>query len=350
MLKPSALLTQPPTPQANLSPAAIVHAIRSISAERASEGIRERFVAEMAQLFPLSRVRFLTPARNGKLNQPLRCDIQGGDRAPHLRWHREPVRGVIAQGPLARCMSDLAHHRVDDGQAMDYLTITDHNRVTEIIELRHAFGSRTDAGLLHEIAGVYQNFLALLSAQERDSLTGISNRAAFDAKLSAVAQSLRGKPPGDRHAPHWWLMMIDADHFKQVNDTFGHLIGDEVLLLIAQAMQHCFRQVDGTYRYGGEEFAVILSPCTHQDALRLAERLRKHIAWTRFPQVGQVTVSIGLAPIDHFDHVATIVGRADKALYSAKRHGRNCVIDNLEQWRSAHATAAMPSSSVELFD
>ncbi len=120
-------------------------------------------------------------------------------------------------------------------------------------------------------------------------------------------------------------MVLDIDHFKRVNDTYGHLIGDEVLLLVARLMRSCFRYSDQLYRFGGEEFVILMRCDGDADALRVLERLRGIFESHRFPQVGHITVSIGVTQVFHNDIPSEAFGRADEAVYHAKSHGRNQV-------------------------
>jgi diguanylate cyclase (GGDEF)-like protein len=118
---------------------------------------------------------------------------------------------------------------------------------------------------------------------------------------------------------------IDIDHFKEVNDRFGHLHGDEVLVILARILQSSFRKTDLIYRFGGEEFVVIVYVDDRGDAEMTFERLRRSIENHVFPQVGKVTVSIGITEIKDTSIPVELLGRADQALYYAKTHGRNQV-------------------------
>ena len=122
-----------------------------------------------------------------------------------------------------------------------------------------------------------------------------------------------------------FLGEIDIDHFKQVNDNFGHPYGDEVLLIVARLMQATFRKSDLVYRFGGEEFVVIVASEDEAGAMHSFERLRCAIAAHDFPQVGHVTISIGVTEIRDVAAPVQLLGDADQALYFAKKNGRNSV-------------------------
>lgn len=193
--------------------------------------------------------------------------------------------------------------------------------------------SREDLQLVAGILRVYRNFQGLLDYSERDTLTGLLNRKTFDDAFMRSAAVLEtgaaaSASEGERRhaaAAKPWLGVIDIDHFKGVNDNFGHLIGDEVLLLLSRLMRSCFRLHDQLYRFGGEEFVVLLRAQTGSDAGAAFERLRSTVQTYAFPQVGHITVSVGYTELRSGDTPTSAFERADKAVYHAKQNGRNKV-------------------------
>lgn len=178
----------------------------------------------------------------------------------------------------------------------------------------------------------YVNIQNLLDYGERDGLTELLNRKTFDgAFLKATLErkvALEGvddERRDDTDEGSYWLAMIDIDHFKRVNDNYGHLIGDEVLLLLARLMRKVFRFHDQLYRFGGEEF-VVLMRCRHEaEAAGALERLRSSTENFAFPQVGHITISTGFSEVRAGDTPSAAFERADRAVYYAKAHGRNQV-------------------------
>lgn len=152
-----------------------------------------------------------------------------------------------------------------------------------------------------------------------DALTGITNRGQFDTLLEK--ELVRAQ----RYHTPIYLIMFDIDHFKRVNDNFGHLIGDSVLVQLAKLVSEKIRLNDVFARWGGEEFVLLLTGGDILGALRLAENLRMDIQSFVFPEVGRVTCSFGVAEFAETDAIKDLVKRADMALYKAKSHGRNCV-------------------------
>jgi diguanylate cyclase len=159
-----------------------------------------------------------------------------------------------------------------------------------------------------------------------DPLTGIGNRAQFDRQMrAAVAHARRDHEP-------LTLMMIDIDHFKRFNDTYGHQMGDQVLKLVAHQLTQVAGEARQPARYGGEEFALVLARGDLAEAIGLADKLRKKVEGRKVinrrtgQTLGQVTLSIGVARYRAGESAAELVHRADEAMYRAKAQGRNCVV------------------------
>jgi diguanylate cyclase (GGDEF)-like protein len=177
----------------------------------------------------------------------------------------------------------------------------------------------------------------LMELVTTDPLTGVSNRRAFDEQLQNLWKlSARSQSPLS-------LLMLDVDHFKKINDTFGHEAGDEVLRQVARTLKHATRSTDVTARYGGEEFAILL-PSTPLDAAALfAEHLRETIA--SLPWEGAaLTISIGAASDTASSSgrgICRLVQHADAALYEAKRSGRNRVVRFSKEMIAQEIVSAM---------
>lgn len=156
-----------------------------------------------------------------------------------------------------------------------------------------------------------------------DSLTGIYNRRYFNIRLEEEAKRAK------KFAFEIALVMADIDHFKRINDTYGHLVGDVVLKQVAQIIRECIREIDFVARYGGEEFIIILQETVKEGALFVAERIRRTIAQQvikAFDEAIQVTVSFGIVLFpQHTSYPELLVDIADKAMYKAKENGRNRV-------------------------
>ncbi len=153
----------------------------------------------------------------------------------------------------------------------------------------------------------------------QDYLTGIFNRKKFYDELNKEIDRVR------RYNQKLSVIMFDVDHFKMVNDTHGHQVGDVVLQEISGIVQRAIRKTDVFARYGGEEFTVLMPGTSGQGATDIAERLRAEIESTPFPHKSTITCSFGVAEISETDNADTFVNKADVALYKAKDKGRNRV-------------------------
>ncbi|GAA0767719.1 GGDEF domain-containing protein [Ideonella azotifigens] len=202
---------------------------------------------------------------------------------------------------------------------------------------------------------VMRNQLGMLDYSERDTLTSLLNRKSFDESFYRASAPLPVAVLTDdearrRESPlRYWLAVVDIDHFKLVNDGFGHLIGDEVLLLVARVMRGSFRFYDQLYRFGGEEFVLLLRCGTEHDAMLAFERFRTRVEAYLFPQVKHITVSIGFTDVRTGDSPTAAVERADQAVYYAKHNGRNQVRCREALRRDGLLADEEKSSDVELF-
>jgi diguanylate cyclase (GGDEF)-like protein len=246
----------------------------------------------------------------------------------------------------------------DAGDHILWLPIWLNDKVSTCLEVTNPtpYNSKT-LHIMEGILSVYRNYQSILDYSERDSLTGLLNRKTFDEKFSKLlsSASLEGSRQDQEERRHHhtgdirqWLAVVDIDHFKRVNDQFGHLYGDEVLILVANLLRSSFRSHDRVFRFGGEEFVVLLRSTTLDDARKIFERFRCNIERHDFPQVGKVTVSLGFASISTESPVM-ILGHADQALYYAKANGRNrvCFYDELVNSGELHSEVS--NDTVEFF-
>ncbi len=162
---------------------------------------------------------------------------------------------------------------------------------------------------------------ALLSAHT-DQLTGLNNRTSFSQSLQHEWDLAK------RYNAPFSLLMLDIDHFKKINDTYGHIAGDEALKTVAKTIKETIRDSDVAFRYGGEEFVVLLNNTSEPGASLLAERIRQNIANLVIAVEGStlsLTISLGTAILGESENGEELLQRADEALYQAKNSGRNRV-------------------------
>jgi diguanylate cyclase (GGDEF)-like protein len=257
---------------------------------------------------------------------------------------------LASRGQWRACVEgkQIVHSMAAEGRPASYFPVEERSGVVGLleIELREALPAR-DAGLVGGILRILKNQTALLDYGERDTLTGLLNRKTFETRFERICRELRAAPQPVQS--QGWLGLLDIDRFKSINDTHGHIFGDEVLLLVSQIMQRTLRGADRLFRFGGEEFVLVLEGIELNGAQVAFERIRAAIASYQFPQVGRVTASLGYTRIQRQDVPATCIERADAALYYVKRNGRNGIrcFDLLVE--AGHLEAKNASGEIELF-
>ena len=181
-----------------------------------------------------------------------------------------------------------------------------------------------DIGVLsicRDVTELYKTQEKLKEQTYRDELTQVRNRKSYNEKIEELMGLYK------RYGVGFTLIMFDIDNFKYVNDTFGHLVGDEVLRTIGHTVRPSIRQNDYFFRIGGEEFVILLSKTVMDGAYKFADNLRKNIQNSlRTPKGEPITVSIGLAIVKETDDVDSLFKRADDCMYRAKRNGKNRVV------------------------
>lgn len=159
---------------------------------------------------------------------------------------------------------------------------------------------------------------AFRETSKLDGLTGMLNRNAGEIEIEKYFMK-------SRHGTPFSLSMIDIDHFKQINDQWGHPTGDKVLQMVAKTIKSCLRTTDHVIRWGGEEFLVLFDNCNLNAADNLIERCRIAVSNIDYPKMAKVTISAGVAQLQAKEDVASLIARADQALYQSKTEGRNKV-------------------------
>ncbi len=235
--------------------------------------------------------------------------------------YEAPVPGEILElGSTGRHQCDYALH--GSSQPLGSILFTRDKRFSEVeLERLEQWLSLLVVPLSNALR--YQAALRLASL---DSLTGLGNRSALDSSLHRELRL------AERHGTEFSLLLIDVDHFKQINDRWGHSQGDHILKEVGKAIRHACRDTDLLYRYGGEEFVVLLSKTDAEGASIIAERLRQSVQhWMADTEKLTVTVSIGVSTRKPEGEVSihSLFDRADQALYRAKAQGRNRVATEL---------------------
>tara|TARA_R110001606_G_scaffold209749_3_gene357023 strand:- start:2253 stop:3170 length:918 start_codon:yes stop_codon:yes gene_type:complete len=267
----------------------------------------------------------------------------------HDMWYKQLLRSLIADTPAnSKDLRDDAHLKCQFGQW--FATLSDdklnshplfakigdahikmHQGAKSLLSLK-ASKQAVPVDLLdqfhHDLDELRELFIAISDEfyqlmHSRDPLTGATNRINLLANLHKEQDLCK------RKEQHCALVMLDLDHFKAVNDQYGHATGDKVLVAIVKCLQSHLRSYDQLYRYGGEEFLLCLTQTTVSEARLFAERLRQAIAALNIAVAEDITISVtgsfGVAQLNANTDVETTIAEADKAMYAAKAAGRNRV-------------------------
>lgn len=293
----------------------------------------------------------------GKVVDPLRVEFQS---LPRLEESYDRLRSLNGrqvievawaghEGPRIYYLPLFADTRADDAQG--------------VIEI-HSAGvlEPADRQTIEQLHHIYRNMYTLLAYSDRDALTGLLNRKSLDDTFySAVLEELDGiqddpknePAPGKerRHRvpPNYWLGCIVIDNFHLLSDKHGHLIMEEVTLLVARIMTSTFRAHDRLYRFGGEQFAVLFHCPEEALAQGAFERLRANVEKYNFPQVGRVTISAGFTRVLADDSPSTALERIDQAIDYAQRNGRNKVCSHPDLVRKGLFCEVSRTGSVDVF-
>ena len=256
--------------------------------------------------------------------------------ADHLERQNSDVSQFI---DAIKSGTPVASHSDDDNLEHIAIPVPSRNGPLRLIVISGINESPEQRMKLFQISELYANMVGLHDGHERDQLTGLLNRQTFNHFYERTAQSALIQES------QMFLAICDIDHFKKVNDNYGHLFGDEVLLQFAHIMERNFRYNDALFRFGGEEFIALIKCVNPECAEAAFNRFRHAVETYEFPQVGKITVSIGFVQCGADQFPNTAIGMADTALYYAKEHGRNQVI-NHEDIRQESITS---EGNIDLF-
>jgi len=271
----------------------------------------------------------------GKVVDPLRVEFL---TLPRLEDASDRMRCVQTQQKIEIAWAG------EDGPRITYFPLFADSRTNEegVLEI-HSAAPLTGDELesISQLHHIYRNMYTLLAYSDRDALTGLLNRKSLDdAFYSAVLEELdcvmedptggtvgvsSAKERRHRVPPNYWLGTIVIDNFPLLNDRHGHLIMEEVTLLVARLMNNTFRTHDRLYRFGSDQFSVLFHCPDEALALGAFERMRANVEKFNFPQVGRVTICAGFTRILADDSPSTALERAEQAIDFAQKNGRNKV-------------------------
>jgi diguanylate cyclase (GGDEF)-like protein len=296
----------------------------------------------------------------GKIADPLRVDFQTLNELADERYRLEALQS-----------RRLVEHAWagEEGPRISYMPLfSDYSSEDEgVIEIHS--GSTLGVGqlqVIEDLLHVFRNMYNLLAYSDRDALTGLLNRKSLDdtfysAVLEEMDHGLEGEnntleapvlPVSERRhrvPPNYWLGTVSVDNFGAINDRNGHLIAEEVLLLVARIMNNTFRTYDRLYRLGGEQFAVLMHCPDEALVLAAFERFRANMEKFNFPQVGRVTACGGFTRVTADDSPSTTLERSERAVDYAQRNGRNQVHSHDDLVRKGFFEDGIKVGAIDLF-
>ena len=309
----------------------VVDHIATFTAQRDQELLAFSLLKSVNSMMSSLSSRILTMDKRGNIVSNMLFE---GDNC-QLIHHEKDLEKQIVQACERMKDSDVDSSNIQLANKVYLLRLVYHNRKIDqflVIEL-DAQVTKVQSYILAGILNIYHNFLELLNDSQTDELTGLANRKTFDSAISKVFDNTKiidGEVQAELRKQEqvksrYWLAIIDIDDFKQVNDKYGHLYGDEILIHVAQLIKSSFRYEDMQFRFGGEEFVVLLSADDEQQCLTILERFRTSIEQYDFPDKTPVTLSIGVVEFIREVFHVTSIDYADQALYHSKANGKNQV-------------------------
>lgn len=343
----------------------ILKSIIELTRQRDLDSLEYSLIATLVDIVPAYRITLqkLSTDDNNRQVVDVTHTVESTGSNKKINFDSQhDQKNRITDEHMQKCLDESTTVKYENNGSLNLLfPITSGGKKAGLLSISGSHDLSEFQSLIEGITDIYANYLYILNESERDKLTGLFNRRTFDNKLRRMLKIQRDKQNEynnsqgsnqkrkQKDASFAWLVIVDIDRFKAVNDKFGHLYGDEVILLISQKMKHCFRNTDLLFRFGGEEFVIVLEPITAEDANNVLEKFRKTIEDHQFPQIGQVTISIGFAEIRETDFPPTILNFADKALYYAKEHGRNCVYNYETLVKQGELKDLKRSGAIDLF-
>ena len=357
--KPRAVRSQSRSAEAPTSPVdgdSYLDAAVELTRHREPQALATALLATLRMIVPARQLRLLAIENENRDTEFNEANIEAA--IVHDLLDPEPLdpRFLANDADLIACVKTQAP--VERGaERRAVFPIFGANHVWALLLIEGIEGTLPRDRLV-KLLRVYSNQTFILSRSQLDPLTGLFNRQSFYDRIRQVASRSqaanrsaveRRNTNGAESRGHCFAL-LDIDHFKLVNDRYGHLYGDEVLLLMARLMTRSFRHEDLLFRYGGEEFAVVLVNVDLESAERLLERFRRAVETYSFPRLEPKTMSIGFTSLSVEGGADKVVMCADKALYYAKNNGRNqvCCYERLvEQGKLERVTVA--EGDIELF-
>lgn len=303
----------------------ILDSLVELTEQRQLESLSKSLVSTVEQFIDPINVQFF----NVRLAHGA-CDeiVLPDEFSPNAAEYDADERDQAIHG--ARCFIECVQSRSTSCSfgmlpAQIFIPIILNDSVVKVLWVKLVLLSDESTNLLKSLAKVYENFLSIVIECETDGLTGLLNRKGFERRLKQSASNVAelNSVSGEQAKRHW-LCIFDIDKFKNINDTFGHLYGDEILLDLVKVMGIIFTKHDAMFRFGGDEFVMLLAPQTKDEMITTCTRFQSEL-FSFHGQKMQVTVSMGVTQVLSGEQASSLLAKADLALYHIKETGRNRV-------------------------
>lgn len=341
----------------------LLDSLISITGQRDIESLEYSLVATIAEHFPVTSIVLYKAVDENNPNEvEMTLQLEVGKTEASSSCNKIPEL-ILAPPLLTEILFNSNSQEVieikDAGEC--YIPISRQTKKPACLCIKSSKLEPSQVQMLLSLTKIYENYLIVLQENERDNLTSLLNRRTFEQRFSNLLATQKryqkvvadefglGDKRSLQQTDQVHLAMIDIDQFKKINDTYGHIYGDEILILIANLMRSTFRNSDLLFRFGGEEFVILLEPIPTEMAYFVMERFRRIVEEYKFPLADKVTVSIGLTLVCEESLHTPSIGRADQALYYAKNNGRNCVHSFEKLIENDLLSRSPKTGSVEIF-
>lgn len=342
----------------------ILQSVVDITKQRDLDSMESSLLSTLAELLPIVDISIVKSLEDNNITcaeEVISLSINPAKKDPYI-WTADS-KIILTDEYFNQCLasSTITTHHDENGLYRYFFPVCEDSHTIGCLYISSLEDLSEHINLIEGFAKVYENYMVIFNKSERDKLTGLFNRRTFDNKLSRLfklqhCQSQQNianpEAPTRRREDEnssVWLVIADIDFFKKINDNYGHVYGDEVILTISQIMKSCFRTSDLLFRVGGEEFVILLGSAPKDVAEALIQRFLKTVKEHVFSEIGTVTISAGYTKISDKDYPPAILECADKALYYAKEHGRDCSYYYEDLVEQGKITLPKKAGSVNLF-
>ncbi|WP_412486256.1 GGDEF domain-containing protein [Shewanella chilikensis] len=300
-------------------PEAILDSVVQLTEQRQLDSLAESLVSTVSQMLSIDEVCILDVDKLTKRKGGLdgQRNVSSASLAVSVKLCIEQQREICFSNGLQQ---ELA------------VPIIINDKLTKVLLVSAPLLTEQDRVLLRGFAKVYENYFHIVVESETDSLTNLLNRKAFLPQLYSSVEIacdlLQEQAQASQDADEelkLWICIFDIDYFKKINDTFGHLYGDEVLLQVSALMKQVFNPQDLMFRFGGDEFVILPAPRSRRALIELCQEFTQNLAQLQQERLGGIRISMGIVGIDPRVDPGTLLNQADNALYFVKGNGRNQV-------------------------